>query len=308
MNVLRSPPLRWIVAALLVAFVLAPSVPASPVAATASPTAAPLAVQDADADAAAPDAPPIVRRYGPNKSASEYGDRFDRLFTYITLAIGIAFLLVLILLAIPVIRDRAAPGKKAHFDHGSSLKDKRTTTIVSIFVFIMLDAIVLYMSMTDLREAYWNIPRDERADEAYQVQVLGQQWAWNFRTRGDDGEFGTADDIVTINHLTVPQNRPVVLNLASKDVIHSLYIPDMRFKRDANPGAINEAWFMPITAGNYDILCAELCGYAHYQMGAKLTVLPDDMFDEWQADASIMAQAGYDADDLEAQWAWDFRN
>ncbi len=312
MNVLRSSRLRWIVVGLLAAVVLAPASSAHASASSTHLAAAPVlavALQDADVDADQADAAPIVKRYGPFEPASSYGHRFDWLFNFITILISVSFLLVLILLFIPVVRDRAKPNKKAHFDHGSSLADKRFTTIVSVTVFIVLDALVLYFAMIDLREGYWNIPRGEdELAEAYQVEVLGQQWAWNFRATGADGEFGTADDIVTINHLTVPQNRPVVLNLASKDVIHSLYIPDMRFKRDANPGAVNEAWFEPIKSGDFAILCAELCGYAHYQMESTLTVLPADLFDEWEADASIMATAGYDEDDTEAQWAWDFRN
>jgi cytochrome c oxidase subunit 2 len=148
---------------------------------------------------------------------------------------------------------------------------------------------------------------------------LGQQWAWNFRQPGVDGEFGTPDDIVTLNVLTVPssampersddvsQGRPVVLNLSSKDVIHSFFVPDMRFKRDANPGAINEAWFMPIKDGTFDILCAELCGYAHYQMHGLLRVLPPDEWDTWQQEASRQALAAYDEADTEAQWAWEWQ-
>lgn len=313
MNVMRSSRARWIVASLLLAVALAPSAAATPAPAPAAaslvaPAVPAPALQDAEAPAAA-DTESVGRRWGPHAPASSYGDRFDFLFNMITLLIGVSFLIVLVLLFIPVLRDRAGNGKKAHFDHGSSLKDKRVTAVVSVIVFLALDASVLWVAMEDLREGYWNVPRgEEEMTDAYRVQVLGQQWSWNFRATGADGEFGTADDIVTINHLTVPQNRAVVLNLASKDVIHSLYIPDMRLKRDANPGAVNEAWFEPIVAGDFEILCAELCGYAHYQMASKLTVIPEELFDEWEADASIMAEAAYDADDMEAQWAWDFRN
>ncbi len=248
-------------------------------------------------------------RIHPNPSASTFGHRHDELFMLITALTGVSFLIVLAMMAVPIIRDRARPGKKAHYDHGSSLHDKRFTAIVSVVVFIVLDAWVLFVSVTDLREAWWNYPPAD-SEEAYRVEVLAQQWAWNFRTPGIDGEFGTADDVVTINQLTVPADRPIVLNAASKDVIHSFFVPDMRIKRDANPGSVNRVWFQtkPEAAGNdYQILCAELCGFAHYQMYANLTVLSQDDFADWEQDASALAVASFDADDTEAHWAWDFK-
>ncbi len=248
----------------------------------------------------------VVERWKPHAPASSYGQRFDDLFMLITVLIGVSFAIVLVLLVIPVVRDRARPGHKAHFDHGSSLHDKRFTAVVSVTVFLVLDAWVLVVAMKDLREGYWNMPRPESPD-VLRVEVLAQQWSWNFRTPGVDGEFGTADDVLSINQLTVPQDRPVSLNVTSKDVIHSLFLPDMRLKRDANPGAINVAWFQPIKAGDFQILCAELCGYAHYQMHGWLHVLPAAQYDAWEQEASAIALAEHDPNDAEARWAWDFK-
>ena len=249
----------------------------------------------------------VANRWSLLPSASDFGYRFDELFSLITVLVSISFLIVLALLFAAVYRDRSRPGHQAHYDHGSSLHDKRFTALVSVTVFLVLDAWVLVIAMTDLREAYYKVPSPEEPD-VVRVEVLAQQWAWNFRTPGLDGEFGTPDDIVTINELTVPKDRPVSINLSSKDVIHALFLPAMRVKRDANPGAVNLTWFRPITAGTFEILCAELCGYAHYQMQAKLHVLEGDVYDAWEQEASRMAQAGYDAEDTEAQWAWEWRS
>lgn len=252
---------------------------------------------------AAVSAQEVTERWGPTPPASTYGGRFDYLFQLITMLIGVSFLIVLFLLFVPAMRDRARPGHKASFDHGSSLHDKRFTTVVSVTVFLVLDAWVLIIAMSDLREAYWNVPPAD-APGVVKVEVLAQQWAWNFRQSGADGEMGTADDIITINELTLPKGRPVVFNLTSKDVIHSLFLPDMRMKRDANPGAVNVAWFEATIAGSYDILCAELCGYAHYQMFGRLHVLEEGVYDAWEQEASLMARAAYDENDEEAMWAW----
>lgn len=244
-------------------------------------------------------------RWGPNPNASANGGRVDTLFWVITALVSVSFLIVLLMLLVTVLRDRARPGVKARYDHGSSLHDKRFTAGVSVAVFLLLDASVLWITMHDLRETVWNIPTGTQ--NVLRVEVLAQQWAWNFRLPGADNEFGTPDDIVTINHLHVPQGRPVVVHGSSKDVIHSFFVPDMRIKRDVNPGAINKVWFQAEKPGDYEILCAELCGFAHYQMHGTLTVVPPDRWDAWQAEASHIAQATYDENDTEARWAWDWK-
>ena len=246
-----------------------------------------------------------ANRWGLGEPASDYGHRFSYLFWLITTLVSVSFVLVLILIAIPVIRDRARPGHKASFDHGSSLHDKQLTTVISVITFIVLDAWVLVIAMQDLREAYWAIPEDGQ-EGVYQVEVLAQQWSWNFRTPGVDGEFGTADDILSNSDLVVPINRPVSFQMTSKDVIHSLFLPEMRMKKDANPGDVNTTWFQAIRTGEFSILCAELCGYAHYQMHGKLTVLEEDTFNEWEREASKLAVAAFDSEDTESQWAWDW--
>lgn len=247
------------------------------------------------------------KRYTPWPAASDYGYRFHDLFWLITALCVVSFALVLILMIIPIVRDRDRPGKKATYDHGSGLGDKRLTAVISVITFVVLDAWVLVIAMRDLREAYWAFPAEEDA-AIYRVQVLGQQWAWSFRGEGLDGEFGTADDILETNQLTVPLDRPVSLQMTSKDVIHALFLPEMRMKKDVNPGDINALWFKPIKAGDFTILCAELCGYAHYMMHGKVTVLEQDVFDAWEEEASHMGNAAYDADDQEAQWAWEWED
>ena len=247
----------------------------------------------------------VTDRWGLGEPASLNGYRFTELFWLITALVGSSFVLVIILIAIPVFRDRAKPGHKAKFDHGSSLHDKNLTAMISIVTFIVLDAWVLVIAMTDLREAYWAVPEVGDQD-VYEVEVLAQQWAWNFRTPGVDGEFGTADDILSNSALVVPVDRQVSFQMTSKDVIHSLFLPEMRMKKDANPGDINTCWFQAKDTGEFTILCAELCGYAHYQMHGELTVLDTETFNAWEQEASKLAVAAYDSEDTESQWAWDW--
>jgi cytochrome c oxidase subunit 2 len=79
-------------------------------------------------------------------------------------------------------------------------------------------------------------------------------------------------------------NRPVIIKLTTKDVIHSLNLPQMRVKQDAIPGQVIPIWFEPIKTGSWDIACAQLCGLSHYRMRGSYTVESQADFDKWQAD------------------------
>jgi len=123
--------------------------------------------------------------------------------------------------------------------------------------------------------------------EAVVVRVVGEQFAWNIHYPGPDGKFGRTDinkvsadnplgldrtdpdakdDITTINQLTLPVNRPILVHLSSKDVIHSFGLFEMRVKQDAVPGLDIPVWFVPNRVGDYEIVCSQLCGLGHYRM------------------------------------------
>jgi cytochrome c oxidase subunit 2 len=125
------------------------------------------------------------------------------------------------------------------------------------------------------------------------VRVVAEQFVWNIHYPGADGRFGEtkltlvtttnpvgldrtspfgADDIVTLDDLHLPINRPVVIQLSSKDMIHSFGVPAMRVKTDAIPGMLSPVWFTPTLAGRFDIACSQLCGLGHFRMKATMTV------------------------------------
>jgi cytochrome c oxidase subunit 2 len=124
-------------------------------------------------------------------------------------------------------------------------------------------------------------------DGAVVVHVVAEQFAWNVHYPGPDGKFGrrkmelisaenalgldrsdpdAKDDITTINQLTLPVDRPVLVRLTSKDVIHSFGLPEMRVKQDAIPGLEMPVWFIPNRVGDYEIACSQLCGLGHFRM------------------------------------------
>jgi len=166
-------------------------------------------------------------------------------------------------------------------------------------------------------------------NEALLVQVTGEQFAWNIHYAGPDGVFGRTniqmidvqsnplgldrsdpaakDDVTTTNQLNLPVNRPIIVRLRSKDVIHSFGVPEFRVKQDAVPGLTIPVWFIPtvttaemrIKTGNpqfqYEIACAQLCGLGHYRMRGFVTVQTAEEFQKWM-DEQVSAAAGLDND------------
>jgi cytochrome c oxidase subunit II len=130
------------------------------------------------------------------------------------------------------------------------------------------------------------------------IRVVAEQFAWNAHYAGDDGVFGEtriglvapgnplgldrngagADDIVMTNRILATKDRPVMIQLSSKDVIHSFGLPNFRVKMDANPGMLTPIWFTPTVPGQFDIVCSQLCGIGHYRMRGILDVVDADSF------------------------------
>ena len=138
--------------------------------------------------------------------------------------------------------------------------------------------------------------------EAVVVRVVGEQFSWNIHYPGQDRTFGRTDiklvtsdnplgldrtdaaakdDITTINQLNLPVNRPVLVHLSSKDVIHSFGLFEMRVKQDAIPGMQIPVWFIPNLVGNYEISCSQLCGLGHFRMRGFLNIQSQNEYATW---------------------------
>jgi len=109
--------------------------------------------------------------------------------------------------------------------------------------------------------------------DAMNITAIGQMWRWEF----DYGDNRISNDLV------VPFNKDVKLNLVSKDVNHSLFIPAFRLKEDVVPGYQNYMWFRPTLIGEFDIFCAEYCGLNHSGMLGKVIVLDSINYSKWYA-------------------------
>jgi cytochrome c oxidase subunit 2 len=139
-------------------------------------------------------------------------------------------------------------------------------------------------------------------NEAVVVRVVAEQFAWNIHYPGPDGKFGRTDiklvsadnplgldrtdpnakdDITTINQLNLPIDRPVLVHLSSKDVIHSFGLFEMRVKQDAIPGMQIPVWFIPNRIGDYEIACSQLCGLGHFRMRGFVTIQSAADYQKW---------------------------
>jgi cytochrome c oxidase subunit 2 len=172
------------------------------------------------------------------------------------------FVIVLVLLAVALWRraERATapPLGKTGFIVGGGI----------IFPVVVLTPLYIYSLETS---AALRMPK-----EALTIRVVGHQWWWDVRY--------PEHDIVTANELHIPAGRPVRLELASADVIHSFWVPELHGKRDMIPGLELEFWIQADKPGVYRGQCAEYCGRQHANMGFYVIALPPEEFDAWVAE------------------------
>lgn len=244
--------------------------------------------------------------YTPPVDVSVEGYRFDNLFLLITALLTFLFLGMTAIIVISMVWFRDRPGHKALYDHGGSRRDVLIEIAVSTAIFLVVDGTLLVKSHININDVFWNFPT-AKEQNVLRVEVKAQQWAWNIRYPGPDGQFNTPDDVVTFNDLRVPTGKKIHIQLTSKDVIHSMFLPNVRLKQDANPGEVSQFWFETRIPGDYEIVCAEMCGYAHYQMRGRFTVYPPDKFEQWYKEAGAWSRVAYDPDRPDQQWGWEWK-
>jgi cytochrome c oxidase subunit II len=196
---------------------------------------------------------------------------------------------------------------KAHYDVGNARKQTAKALGLSLLIFLVVDGNLLINGLIDLGAAFWNFESAEADPAAVRIEVNARQWAWDVRYPGPDGQFNTRDDILTMNDVRVPVGRPVLLQLAATDVLHSFSLPNFRVKQDAVPGMINRLRFAARHTGTFDIACAQHCGVNHYKMRGQLVVLSEPDFAVWAAQASALSSEAFDPNDKGAQWGWPWK-
>jgi len=226
--------------------------------------------------------------------ASVHGADVDAVFTAVLIATGVAFVITQGLLGYFVFRYGDRGKERAGYWHDNPKAEFFLLTGTAIILVILV-----FMGQRVWLKFYFS----DQPKDALQVQVTAQQFLWTFHYPGADGKFGktdltlvsstnqigldekdpaSKDDIVSgVLHLIA--NKAVIVQLRSKDVIHSFFLPNLRVKQDAVPGLAVQITFTPDKAGEYEIACAELCGANHYKMRSFLTVdASEQEFNNWQ--------------------------
>jgi cytochrome c oxidase subunit 2 len=241
--------------------------------------------------------------------ASEHGQDVDNLIIYVHWLMAALFVGWLAYFAYALFRFHRSRNPKADYvgvkNHASSYIEAAVALIEGILLIGV--AIPLWAKATD------KFP--DKAQSTV-LQVAAQQFAWNIRYPGKDGEFGRQDmRFVTetnvfgidpadpkgkddaqgiLNEIHVPfvknadgKTRPVIVYISSKDVIHSFKVIALRITQDAIPGMRIPIWFRPTQEGRYQINCAQLCGVGHSTMASGFLVVESQAaYDKWLASKS----------------------
>lgn len=239
-------------------------------------------------------------------SASDHGERIDTMM-YITIAItGVVFVLTQVLLFWFSYKYQHSEKRKAYYYPHNTNWEILWTTVPAIALCVLV-GFGLY---------YWYQITGDAPKNALQVEITGKQFSWIYRYPGKDNTFGkkyfrnineagsndlgliwddraAQDDIVTTEAMYIVKDRPVKINIFSRDVIHDVGLPHFRMKMDAVPGTPTTMYFTPkyttaemkkITNNpdfEYEIACDQMCGNSHYSMKGLVKVVTEDEYKLW---------------------------
>jgi cytochrome c oxidase subunit 2 len=231
---------------------------------------------------------------------SAHGPALDRLNANVHWLMLILFVGWGLVFLFMLMRFRAKKHPKAIY-HGT----KSHLSTYAEFGILVVEIVLLVVFSIPLW-ARWTSPPGPN-ENPLEVRVIAEQFAWNVHYPGADHVFGKTDvshvtssnpvgldltdpnaqdDILSLNQLYLQVNRPVIVHLSSKDVIHSFGLPYMRVKQDAIPGMQVPVHFTPVkTSGDepWEIACAQLCGLGHYRMRGQYHVQTKEDFEKWLA-------------------------
>jgi cytochrome c oxidase subunit 2 len=205
--------------------------------------------------------------------ASAQAVPIDRLWNLELMTISFLFALIVVPLVYSLFVFRRQKGDTTDAKHIEGNTNLEVTwTILPLFI-VMAFAYLGAGNLAEIRKV---------DPEAMVIKVTGQQWSWSFEYPA----YG-----VTSTEMHVPVGKQVLLQMTSRDVIHSFWVPEFRPKQDLVPGRITELRVTPTLVGNYKVRCAEICGTSHAYMEAPVIVSEQADFDSWMAEQVKLAEA-----------------
>ena len=272
----------------------------------------------------------LLRKLGlPTVSASTQGPAIDNIISLVHWLMLILFVGWGIYFIYTLIRFRASKQPKADYQ---GVKN-HYSTYAAVGVALIEVALLIGFAFPIWASRVNDVPNSL---DSIQIRVVGQQFAWNIHYPGPDNIFGATkvelvdeaenpigldrsdenakDDVVTINQLHIPVNRPINVLLSTKDVIHNFKLPEFRVSQDAISGMEIPVWFkatmtteefLETAKGTaregmgFEIACAQLCGLGHYRMKGYLTVHDDKGYGEWMDEQQeyLLEELSDDEDD-----------
>jgi cytochrome c oxidase subunit 2 len=179
------------------------------------------------------------------------------------------FVLVLAVLVMAIVRARRGrPGER------SATSDKTLMRGVGVAVGVtVVTLLVLLVASVLTGRAVGAL----HASSAVTIELTGHQWWWEVQYE----DAIPSRRVVTANELHIPVNRPVVLKVTSRDVIHSFWVPNLQGKRDLIPGYTTALWLQADRRGVFRGQCAEFCGMQHAHMALEVVSESDRDFGAW---------------------------
>jgi cytochrome c oxidase subunit 2 len=242
--------------------------------------------------------------FGQTPNASEHGGLVDHMLGFVHWFMLALFVGWSIYLVLAFTKFRASRNAKADYQGVTG----HATTHIEIGV-VIVEAILLLGFAFPL----WARQADDYpvTADTIKIRALGEKFLWNFQYPGTDTLLSTwdprningatnttgkdlhdpngKDDFVNPGTMKLPVGRPVIVDVASKDVIHNLALVPMRAAQDATPGVKSHMWFKPTKEGSWDIICGQLCGPGHAQMKATVEVIPNKDYEDWSKEMSASA-------------------
>lgn len=247
----------------------------------------------------------INELFGQTPNASEHGGLVDHMLGFVHWFMLALFVGWSIYLVITFTSFRASKNARADYQGVTG----HATTHIEIGV-VIVEAILLLGFAFPL----WARQADDYpvTADTIKIRALGEKFLWNFQYPGQDTLLSTwdprnidaaagnttgkdlhdpngKDDFVNPGTMKLPVGRPVIVDVASKDVIHNLALVPMRAAQDATPGVKSHMWFKPVKEGSWDIICGQLCGPGHAQMKATLEVISNKDYEDWSKEMSANA-------------------
>jgi cytochrome c oxidase subunit 2 len=228
--------------------------------------------------------------------ASSHGHKVDNFIVYVHWLMIALFVGWFIYFVLTLWKFNARRNAKANYfgvrNHSS--------TYIEVGVVAVESFLLLVLAIPLWGKVMGEFPKES---ESTVIQVVAQQFGWNARYGGLDGQFGAQDmkfvsnenlfgvdpndpkgkdDVQVYNEIHVPVDKPVIAYISSKDVIHSFRVVSMRATQDAIPGLRIPMHFTPTKTGSHQIYCAQLCGNGHAAMaGGRLIVDTEADYAKW---------------------------